>query len=484
MRYEKKIRRTRLVIGGAVLATLPMLGASAVHAAPITYFGAQGINGNWNSSGSWVTGSNTSLTNADTYPLASNSDFAFLEPTGTNNETINVTDSEGCAEVLLAPAIGTSATLNVTGSGVLTLNGSSPLNNGGGSSHGVAIVNVTNGGTLTNAGTGAVLLGTAEDTNNSATMTLNIGGGLGTSTFIASSASTAPTCLIGNYCSASCYVDTGGSFIASGNGAGSGSTAGIVYVGYGNYTANANTGTSYPQNDLLQLNGGSFSVGGGTVGGGNGTGVVICRNTNGGETGLVQLISGSFSTTGSVAVGADNAASSVSAPIPAANATFEVEGSTMSVIDLDTNGIATGATATIGLDLQPGTLDSVTSTSMLKIGLDAGGSTLINVTGSILMTNTTLDIDALPGFTGAGNVPGEPGWYRLASYTGTLTDSTGLTLASDNLASDGYSYSLVPQASDPGYLTIDVVSVPEPASLFALTSLGVGLLFRRRRAIL
>jgi autotransporter-associated beta strand protein len=436
MRRDEKVRRTRLVIGGAVLATLPSLGAT-VGQAQTTYYAVQGITGNWNSSASWVSGSNTSVTNAGTYPQLSPGDEAFMEPTtsAANNETINVTDTEGCGEFIMEPAVGTIAALNITGPGSLTTNtATSPnIGNPGGLSYGASIVNVTGGGTFINSGTGSEEFGAAKNVSDTSTMTVTIGGGSGTSTFNAGT-NAAAACLIGDYDSATCYVNTGGVF----------TTYAGVAVDYGNYI----TGET-PQNDLLQVNGGSFSTTGSSA-----SGLNISRNPNGGGTGLVQLISGSISIAGQVSVGASSGNSTDSAA-NGATATLEVEGSTMSSINFGTLGNST----LNDLDLLPGTDAGLTTKTELKIDLDAHGSTLINVTGGILLTNSTLDIDAMAGFTGAGTVPGEPGWYRLASYTGTLADSSGLTLASDNFASDGYSYSLVPQASDPGYLTIDVVKL-------------------------
>jgi hypothetical protein len=110
------------------------------------------------------------------------------------------------------------------------------------------------------------------------------------------------------------------------------------------------------------------------------------------------------------------------------------------------------------------------ASSELVVGLDGGGSTLI-AAGKVVLTNETLDLNALNGFTGAGDVTGHPGWYRLASYSNSLADS-GLTLTSDT----GLQYSIV---SDPGYLTVDVVPEPTTCALLLIPSLFA--LGRRRR---
>ena len=155
-----------------------------------------------------------------------------------------------------------------------------------------------------------------------------------------------------------------------------------------------------------------------------------------------------------------------------------------------TNGIngGRGGVSTSVFDVQGSNATSITTTafnlsatgSTLEIGLDANGSTLIADSGKFTLgSGTTLDVNELPGFNvNGGNVVGEPGWYRIASVGGTLTDS-GITLHSDT----GVVYSLV---NDPGYLTIDVTSapaIPEPATLGMLAIGGLSMLLMGRRKV-
>lgn len=465
MRIDEKIRRKTLVMGGAVLVALPTLGPTIARAAT-SYYAVQGANGNWNDASNWVSGSNSSTTNGGTYPLLASSDVAFIEPTSVaNNETINVIDAEGAATVEMEPAINTTGTINITGAGAtLTINGGSPpLSNGGGSSYGASVVDITNGGELINSGTGSIELGASQNATSTSTMTVNIGGGSGTSTFVASQ-NTSASCLIGDYSTASVFDNTGGSMTA----------AATVYVGYGNYKS----GQLTPLSAWLQVNGGSFATTGGTLGAGNGIGISICRDDNGGELGLLELTSGTFSTTGAINVGSAAGSSSTSAPTPNPTAIFQVDGSTMSAINVDTNGIATGGTATNGLDITPGTGSAATEKSELKVFLDGDGSTLINVTGNVVLTNATLDVDPTAGFTDAGDDPDHtPGLYLLASYTGTLT-TTGLTATSDDT---GFLY-IEEAVNENGanYLAIQVV--PEPVSLLGLTLVGGLALLGRPRS--
>ncbi len=145
--------------------------------------------------------------------------------------------------------------------------------------------------------------------------------------------------------------------------------------------------------------------------------------------------------------------------------TYQISGGTLNAED----GIVTGST-NVGEFAVDGSTASAISTkelvlsaigSVLKFGLDANGSTLINDGGNLTLdSGTILDINSLAGFTGSGNVAGDPGWYRLASVAGTLTDS-GITLRSDT----GLNYALV---NDPGYLTVQVTAVPDPGSLSLL----------------
>ncbi len=199
-------------------------------------------------------------------------------------------------------------------------------------------------------------------------------------------------------------------------------------------------------------------------------GTVTVQGGSGGNTGLVLSESTASTVSGTEGV-------------------YAISGGSLAVTSVNgINGGRSGVSESV-FDVQGSNATSITTTnfnlsatgSILQIGLDANGSTLIADSGNFkLGSGTVLDVSELPGFNvNGGNVAGKPGWYRIASVGGTLTDS-GVTLNSGN----GVVYSLV---SDPGYLTIDVTSapaIPEPApiALLMIGAGGAGLASRHRRA--
>jgi hypothetical protein len=440
MRISKYTKRT--VLGGAVFATLPFINQSAQ--AATSYYGVQGTNGDWSVASNWVTGSNASVTNG-TGLVPTSADNALIAPTtAAGNETFSVTSSDVAAELFMAPGTSTAtATLNITGSGVLTLaSGIASQNASGAPNAGTSIINVNSGGALDTTGGTVAMGGNGSGTVN---ITMNVGG---TGTGAVTDTSTTNGFEVGLYSAATLNVETGGTFTYT-------QSNGTLYIDYGNY--NASSSPEPTSNGTVNLQGGTLNC----------NAILICRSYNSSATGLLDLTSGSISTVGAVSAGTGGTNSGASSPT-GSKAILEVDGSTMSSIKFDTGGTAT----TNGLSISPNNV-SAGETAELKIGLDASGSTLINVTGNIVMTGAILDVNTLPGFTGLGDDPSAPGSgiYLLASYTGS-TPPTGFTTTSDT----ALSYTM---ATVPGYLAIQV-SVPEPASLGIMALGGIGLLTRRR----
>lgn len=219
----------------------------------------------------------------------------------------------------------------------------------------------------------------------------------------------------------------------------------------------------------------SYSISGGTLEGASGG-----TGASGIGLSMGKAVNGSFSQTGGT-VNANTLYLTDNSVTTGVVGSYQFSAGTLSAVTIsdrgnayassvfDVNGSGSGTPSSISA-----TTFSLTSTgSKLEVGLDGGGSTLIDVSGALTLgANTDLDVDALAGFDDSGDVSGHPGWYRLASY-GTDSVSPNVTLTSD----DGVQYSLV---NDPGYLTIDVTAVPEPAAMGAVV--GMALLGWRRRS--
>ena len=140
------------------------------------------------------------------------------------------------------------------------------------------------------------------------------------------------------------------------------------------------------------------------------------------------------------------------------------------------NGTIAGAVSiSAGAHLAPGTSPgnltvgalSLVSGSVLDYEFGAPGTgdlTTITSAAGLTLNGGTLNIIALSGF-GAGE-------YPILDYTGSFSGQpTNLTIGT---APSGYSYSFVNNAMN---TSIDLVVVPEPASMLLLVSLVVGFYF-------